>query len=692
MFMRRPSPLSLRVRSKFAELYLLPKKEVLNIAKNYKNIWRKIHKKDFHNMLSIKHKTFNILKKYIDINGIRKIDLNDVSRFVYAWEDPEKKNNRFKKYNEEKQNTFDNIIKSKDKNTLYFKKNLNGFCPSPIPIRIDRNNIPNNKNNKNDYLNNNLFSNHSLDKVGSPKSKEHQPILTENDFSHLLILKAKEKQKSNDVNNNPNENNKNSFNINKNNNNIIKKNSSDFLASNFFNDKRKINDSYNEDNTIILPKNSERLIPTLHNIFNEKKAEEIKNEMKKSKKKENRKKLYIFGKKTAKLFRNDNYSIFLLGKNTNELIEVKKNNKFNLSNNFLIKNNGIDNSELTQYIPLFQDNNFLDKIPEMSSNEEYSLHRFDKNELSKEEVISFSINSIYKNINIHTKMNYSKSNYFQEKTLDYLTKLIGGKVKYSSTFNSNDSELSDPNSIVLSFSDNEKKSYIYKEFYPSLTNSIIYSNKSDNLVYRNILSKSDSSKKDKNIIDNVKKKYNSQTKNIKIELSDKINDYNSLQNIELIKSKIKNHSDLKRTEKYAFKIGASNNEKSSDNDINSNQNKKSKITFSNLIGKKTNNYLNLNINPNKKNLSLFSDNIIGNNNKLSSKNNNSSKIRSNYTESKSRSKKVRIKDKLTKKKQIKMKNNNVNIKHKISQYSKKFKTDNYLEYFAKEEKEDCMII
>ena len=51
MFMRRPSPLSLKVRSKFAELYLLPKKEVFNIAKNYKNIWRKIHKKDFHNML-----------------------------------------------------------------------------------------------------------------------------------------------------------------------------------------------------------------------------------------------------------------------------------------------------------------------------------------------------------------------------------------------------------------------------------------------------------------------------------------------------------------------------------------------------------------------------------------------------------------------------------------------------------------
>jgi len=36
--MRRPSPLSLKVKSKFAELYLLPKKDVFSIAKNYNNI------------------------------------------------------------------------------------------------------------------------------------------------------------------------------------------------------------------------------------------------------------------------------------------------------------------------------------------------------------------------------------------------------------------------------------------------------------------------------------------------------------------------------------------------------------------------------------------------------------------------------------------------------------------------------
>ena len=74
MFMRRPSPLSLKVKSKFAELYLLPKKDFFSIAKNYNNIRSKIHKKDFHNMVSIKHQTFSILNKYIEINEIGKIN------------------------------------------------------------------------------------------------------------------------------------------------------------------------------------------------------------------------------------------------------------------------------------------------------------------------------------------------------------------------------------------------------------------------------------------------------------------------------------------------------------------------------------------------------------------------------------------------------------------------------------------
>ena len=45
-------------------------------------------------MVSIKHQAFNILNKYIEINGIRKISPNDMSKYIYAWEDPANKNNK----------------------------------------------------------------------------------------------------------------------------------------------------------------------------------------------------------------------------------------------------------------------------------------------------------------------------------------------------------------------------------------------------------------------------------------------------------------------------------------------------------------------------------------------------------------------------------------------------------------------
>ena len=87
MFMRRPSPLSLKVKSKFAELYLIPKKDIFDIANNYNNIWSKIQKKDFHNMLSIKHKTFNVLNKYIETNGIGNINPNDITNYEFFIEE-----------------------------------------------------------------------------------------------------------------------------------------------------------------------------------------------------------------------------------------------------------------------------------------------------------------------------------------------------------------------------------------------------------------------------------------------------------------------------------------------------------------------------------------------------------------------------------------------------------------------------
>jgi len=308
MFMRRPSPLSLKVKSKFVELYLLSKKDVFLIAKNYNNIWSKIHKKEFHNMLSIKHKTFNILNKYIEINGIGKITPNDMSRYIYAWEDPNKNN----KLNDKSYSFFSKQIQNYDANQSATKKNPN---KSPITKKKTPNLTPVNRNG------NNINNKKSIENI-SPKSQSNQPVQTDFDFSHLLTMMTNRRQIRNNTNsiNNTFTNKYNSpKNINMASNkelnlhtNYSQENgSNNSLSSNNFNKEKKINNSNEEGKTIIMSKEGGSLVPsTLNNIFNENKAEELKQKMEKSKKRENFKKLLFFGKKAAEYIKMINIMLF----------------------------------------------------------------------------------------------------------------------------------------------------------------------------------------------------------------------------------------------------------------------------------------------------------------------------------------------------------------------------------------------
>ena len=59
-----PSPFTLKVKSRIAELLLLRKHDIIIISNNYPNIWRRIQSKSYHNLLSLKKLTFKILKRY----------------------------------------------------------------------------------------------------------------------------------------------------------------------------------------------------------------------------------------------------------------------------------------------------------------------------------------------------------------------------------------------------------------------------------------------------------------------------------------------------------------------------------------------------------------------------------------------------------------------------------------------------
>ena len=65
MFLDRPSPLSLRVKSKRVDLFLLRKKDASNIKKDYPNIWKRINDKSMHNMKSIKALTKKVINRFL---------------------------------------------------------------------------------------------------------------------------------------------------------------------------------------------------------------------------------------------------------------------------------------------------------------------------------------------------------------------------------------------------------------------------------------------------------------------------------------------------------------------------------------------------------------------------------------------------------------------------------------------------
>ena len=70
MQLNKPCPLSLRVKSKKADIFILRKLDVIHISKAYPSIWKKISENALHNMIAIKDKAFSILKNYCSYHGL----------------------------------------------------------------------------------------------------------------------------------------------------------------------------------------------------------------------------------------------------------------------------------------------------------------------------------------------------------------------------------------------------------------------------------------------------------------------------------------------------------------------------------------------------------------------------------------------------------------------------------------------
>ena len=89
MFLNIPNPLSLRVKSKRVELYVLRKKDAFLIKKDYQNIWQRLNKKSIHNIKSLKKMTLDIINRYCEMNGIiikgGKIIRSKASKYISSY-------------------------------------------------------------------------------------------------------------------------------------------------------------------------------------------------------------------------------------------------------------------------------------------------------------------------------------------------------------------------------------------------------------------------------------------------------------------------------------------------------------------------------------------------------------------------------------------------------------------------------
>ena len=70
MSLNIPNPLSLRVKSKRVELYVLRKKDAFNIRKDHQNIWQRLNRKSIYNIKSLKALTLDIITRYCESIGI----------------------------------------------------------------------------------------------------------------------------------------------------------------------------------------------------------------------------------------------------------------------------------------------------------------------------------------------------------------------------------------------------------------------------------------------------------------------------------------------------------------------------------------------------------------------------------------------------------------------------------------------
>ena len=453
MFLNRPSPLSLRVKSKKADIFLLRKHDATIISKSYPRIWTVISEKAFYNMIAIKNKTLETLKSYCSCHGLtldnnyeptktKKLDPLNMFEIKELME-----LEKVKKEEKEIQKLKNKTL-SKNK-TSKFKKKISGsvvFKEKEMISKIKKNLIKK-------YSQNQLSYNPLTLTIDSPKNtltkmKSFQPaILTgtiqkmnykdmkmskiiendsEKDIQQLKasdsteIIKKKQdntiKEKINDIkkeeikfNQQNEEENEEEEEDNQEENEESKEKDEYYISNSNSNSSNldKTNKIYNSENEMSYPNTLHNLPPTFASFL---KKRVIKKKIK------NKKFYKLLCLKLIETFNN-----YIKNNSNNIKIDIENiNNNITSFNNYNISNIKDTNNYNSNLNNLISDevNKNLDLISSFSRQEKSGIFEIDKLFISKND--SFEFKSIYKNLNVISGGKYEKNKMMQKDTEEFV--------------------------------------------------------------------------------------------------------------------------------------------------------------------------------------------------------------------------------------------------------------------------------
>ena len=466
MFLTKPSPLSLRVKSKKVELLLLKKEYALDVSQRYPNIWMKFLKKSYYNTLSIKTRAVNKIKQYwenLEKKNKKKIQLQKCKSNLnpFTIYQLNKENEPFKKLGNF---TTKNVIKrastiANDKKKFYFEKNLNKILSV------------------NDNKNNNITSIN-----WSPKNKK---------FLNTVETKAKNNQTKIDILNNNISNNNNINHTN----NLIKFHNK--LSTNFNSNLSKIQSMKSPSNKHIF---SGTKMQNRNKTYNRKYIiTKLKTTIKKLK---NSKHYYknlchklasskvidtnfLSNKFNTSLYatlKKDSNSTFGVTEKINQNVNIFNHINSNIINNITIQNNNNI---------LYNSNDKESSEESESSNSEksQSQRQFNLEEMTINSVINIFYKAEYINLKIYTSGEFSKNEELRKQSLNFIK-------------------------VFLQIESKKNKKLKRKSYSKSIKNSKLDNSYVSNYDFRHILNKIKLNWQRKNTVLNVQKTINSKKPNI----------------------------------------------------------------------------------------------------------------------------------------------------------------------------------